>query len=468
MTKKIIKYYIVLLVIFFSWVNLAHANLEITQVMYNPTVKTDHLWIKVYNNDSNDINLKEYYVMDYDGTSWHYHAINTDDSPILAPNSYAIIAKSSSTNIDVFKNKNPDISDPLFYGNLTIENEGILGLSKVVDKKTIISQISYGGDTAIPIVSSSDEDLTTDTENSDSSSTNSTSSSSSSSKVVPAVLKITTKIISPKIVVEGIPFHLNSLTTTNKGETYAVGKFVWNFGDGMKREVNKSSQFDYIYDYPGEYVLTLSYFDNSFNEIADATDRLIIKVIPSDIYISSVGNDIDPYIELENKSKYEVVLSGWIVTGGEHSFVFPEGTTIMQGSKIKLSPKITRFTGDDLKYIVITNPNKEIITTYPIEKKNIVYKNSPISSVASKDSNTINNNLKDIPLLKDPQIINLNDLSANAEDAKIDVSNGVYPFIGLLVIIILGIVSFLFIKKKNKTKDYVGEEIRPEDMTIIE
>src|ERR1035437_1630737 len=137
MTQKIIKYYIILLVIFFSWVNFAHAGLEITEVN-NPDVKANHCWIKVYNNDSSEVNLTEWFVMDDDGIvppkPWHYHAINADGSSTLAPNSYAIIADSTATTIDTFKTKNPDISGPLFYGSLTFKDEGTMGLSK--DKKT--------------------------------------------------------------------------------------------------------------------------------------------------------------------------------------------------------------------------------------------------------------------------------------------------------------------------------------------
>jgi len=467
MIKKTIKRCIILIVVLFSCANIAHASLQIAQVMYDPEgTDTDREWVKLYNNGEEEINIiggKTNAAWRISGgekeESLHYINENLD----IPAHGYAVIAK----NKDNFNQEYSSFSGPVTTASISLNNtSGIVKIWDGLNPRRVIASLPYNkNDSTNDLSSDSSDNTTTDTEDSDSSST---SSSSSSSEVVSAVLKITTKIISPKIVVEGIPFSLSSLTTTNRGETYAVGKFVWNFGDGMKSEVRKSSPFNYIYDYPGEYVLALSYFDNSFNEIADATDRLIIKVIPSDVYISSVGNDIDPYIELENKSKYEVVLSDWIITGGEHSFVFPSGTTIMQGNKIKLSPKITGFTGGDLKYVVVTNPNKEIITTYPIEKKKIIYKSSPISSVVYNDSNITTSNTKDIPLLEDSQVINLNDLSASVEDAKINVSNSAYPFIGLLVIIVLGIVSFLFIKKKNKTKDYVENEIRPEDMTIIE
>ena len=320
-----------------------------------------------------------------------------------------------------------------------------------------------------PSVSVSDEDTTVDIEDSGSSSTNSTSSSSSSSKVVPVVFKITTKIISPKNVTAGIPFSLSSLTTTNRGETYAVGKFVWNFGDGMVSKVDKSEPFEYLYEYPGEYALTLSYFDSYFSKGADATDRIIVKVIPSEIFISSVGSDIDSFIELENKSNYEIVLSNWVVTAGVHYFIIPEGTTLLSNKKIKLSPKITGFVGEDIKSVIITNPNKEITATYPIEIKKPIQKNGTISKTTYNNPVPANNNLQDdSSLLKDSQVINLNDLGASAEGSGVNIPNSTYALIGLLVVIGLGVTSFLLIKKKDGNSDYIEKRIRAEDITIIE
>jgi hypothetical protein len=441
MTVKKIGYCITIIIVFFSWVNFVHANLEIKEVMYNPAVKTDHLWIKVYNNDSSDVNLTDWSVADYDGTSWHYHAINTDGSSTLAANSYTIIAKSSLSTIDAFKSKNPDISEPLFYGNLTIGSEGILGLS--LDKKTIIGETSYGGADATQVDNS--------TTNNDTASDNTSSSTSNSgtSKDEPEIFKITTKIISTKTTVAGIPFSVSPLTTTNTGKTFAVGKFIWNFGDGMVKEMNNSNPFDYAYDYPGDYVLTLSYYSGHTSDVVLASDRITIKVVSSEIYVSSIGNGTDPFIEIENKSSSEIMLSNWVVTAGIHYFVIPSGTTLLPGS------------------VIITNSNKEIVATYPAQAKVPVQKN--LTSNNSIPGNSVpNTSPQNNPPTNDSQIINLNDLGASASDSGIKVSESSYPIIGLLVVIGLGISSFLLIKMRNKNSDYIGKEIRAEDMTIVE
>lgn len=464
MTISRIKYYIITLIVFLSWVGIASAGLEIIEVNYNPEVKTNHLWIKVYNNDSNNVNLKEYYVVDYDGSTWHYHTINANSSPTLASNSYAVIAKASSSTIVAFKDKNPDIPEPLFYGNLTINNEGTIGLSKITDKKTIFGTMSYGGASTPSIDDLSDNNILNDPE--DENTTESESSSSSSKDDEPEIFKITTKIIAPKTATSGIPFSFSSLTTTNTGKTYAVGKFVWNFGDGKILETKKSGPFDYVYDYPGEYAVTLSYFDSALKDTPDATNKIIVKVIPSEIFISSVGNNIDPFIELENKSNYEVVLTNWVITGGMHYFNIPSGTTILPNKKIKLSPKITGFVGDDLKYITITNPNKDIVSTYPtIKIRNITQRTYSSTPVVLNDSESINTGL---PNNKNSQIINLNDLSADAGGISINISNSIYTLVGLILLIGLGLTSFLIIRKRYINENYFERNVRAEDMTIME
>jgi len=457
----------VLLVMFLSWVGIAHANVTINEFVSHPD-QDQKEWVELINTTGNKIDL----------TGWKLTELS---SPSTIPVEKDLLLLSGI------------IDDILVFdvGTTKLNDGGdSIGL---YNGETLVTRITYGTDATVknysidlvaPIIGKSgalisgdwltNQDPTkrslnsnTDTEINMSSSEEDDSVSSDSKKEL-EVLKITTKIISPKIVVSGIPFSVNSLTTTNRGKTYAVGKFIWNFGDGMKSEVRESGPFDYIYEYPGEYILTLSYFDNSFVEVPDAIDRIIIKVIPSDIYISSVGPSSDPYVEIENKSKYDTDLSGWNILAGEHYFVFPKGTNILQGKKIKLSPKITGFNGEDIKYVIITNPNKEVIATYPIERKKIISKSSGSNNVGYSAS-VVDSKLKnDSSPSVDSQVINLNNLEASAGGSKINISKLAYSFIGLLIIIILGLVSFLSIKKKKEVSDYVEKDIRAEDMTIIE
>lgn len=452
------KKIIVLVVVFLSWHNISFASLDIVEVMYDPEGSDiNREWVKLYNNGEEEVKIiggqtKSAWRISGGETKESLHYINEDLN--IPSGSYAIITK----NKDIFKNEYPSFSGNVTTASISFNNTS--GLIKIWDGKeprNIVASYEYVANDKTEEESESNSSVDSD---------DSSYSSSSGQSVIyknkeePKILKVTTKIISPKVVVSGIPFSISSLTTTNTGKTYNVGKFVWNFGDGMEMEVREYGPFEYTYNYPGDYILSLSYFDNSFVKIADSTDKITIKVIPSDIYISSIGNDIDPYIEIENKSKYEIDLSMWSIIGNTKVFNFPNGTKILSGKKIKLSPKITNFNGEDIKYVMIKNPNNEVVSIYPIRKINSLKK-----SIVSKKNNT--SVLEDIKE-DNSSVINLNNLEANASNPNNNLQNPLYAFIGLFLIIGLGIISFLFIKKKNKTKDYIDGEIRAEDMTIVE
>lgn len=451
---------------FFSFVNLACAGLEITEI--NNSKATVNRWIKIYNNDSSET-LTEWFVMDdhlplLTGGFWHSHAIKADGSSTLAPNSYAIITNYS--NIETFKTKNPDISGmPLFYGSLTFEKEGIegtMGLSK--DKKTIIGQLSYGG-------ASTSLNNDSSANSSEENPVDETVDLIPVNNKIPIIYKISTKIIAPKIATAGIPFSIDHSTTGLSKEKIVFGKFIWNFGDGMKKEGSTSDPFEYIYDYPGEYVLTLSYTDSIFDTKPDATDRLTIKVIPSGVVISSVGTYADPFVEIENNSSYEMSLNKWILKGNVHSFLIPEGMVILPNKKLKLSPRITGFDFNDLSSISIIDQSGQTFATYPKQNKF----SKSYSSYSTNDNsngnivkgNTVESN-KVESLKNNENVINLNDLGASAGNADNGLSNKTLIYLGLIGIIIIGIASVVLIRRKVDYPDYVEKEISAKDMTIIE
>jgi len=92
------------------------------------------------------------------------------------------------------------------------------------------------------------------------------------------ILRISSRIIIPKTIIAGIPFLLGSETKSNKGGTYYIGKFVWNFGDGQSYQFKDNNPFNYTYEYEGEYLLSLSYYDNIFSELPESSTNLKVKL----------------------------------------------------------------------------------------------------------------------------------------------------------------------------------------------
>ena len=242
-----------------------------------------------------------------------------------------------------------------------------------------------------------------------------------------------------------------------------VGKFKWNFGDGTVKENTDSNEFEHTYFYPGEYVISLDYLERTSYKL-DSSDRIIVRVVPSEVLISSVGDSDDSFVEIENKSNYEMVLSNWVISAGIHRFIIPPGTIILSKKKLKFSPRITGFISDDLRFITITDLKGEIMTIYPIQKTQ-----TPKSSTKTNFSSPITKILpkENIPE-ENTQIIDLNQLGVSVGNIQKNTPSSVYAYWGLGGIIFIGMTSVLLLRKKDDSLDYIEKEIRAEDMTIIE
>lgn len=465
---------------------MAQANVIINEVQLSPT---EERFIELYNSGNSAVDLTGWYIQRKTASGSNFGSLVSKtyfEGKNIKSRGYFLISKTELGNSNIInnnltltesnaiqlKNSSQELIDKVGWGD--VGDCGSVCAPNPTAGKSI--QRTSSGNWIITLHTpgasnldtNDDADDESDTSDNDDDSTSSSSSLSSTEKVL-LPLKITTKIISPKTIVAGIPFSLGSLTTTNRGETYAVGKWVWNFGDGSAKEVGESEPFEYSYEYPGEYALTLSYFDSYLNKTPDVVDKITVKVVPAEVYISSVGNIADPYIEIENKSSYEIILSNWIVTAGSHYFIIPEGTTLLSNKKIKLSPKITGFVGSDIGFVTITDPNKEITATYPSQTKKLSSRVSSVNKVIPYlNQIPTEDKLQDVSSSKDSQIINLDDLEASASESGVGISKSISPFIGLLIVIGIGITSFIIIRKREVVNDYVEDKISPQDMTIME
>lgn len=451
MNKKHFASFLVIIV-FFVFAQEISAGLEITEVMYDPEGSdVNREWVKIYNNGNEEIKI----ISGKSDSSWRIgdgesgetlHYISEDLN--IKAGEYAVISKNKET----FLSEYPSFSGGVASSSISLVNT--FGVVKILDganPRNVMALKEYSAENVPNIEENNQENIEGED---DSSGSTSAKSTSSTKKKYPKILEIKTQIILPKVIVAGIPFEVKSLTTTNRDQIFSIGKFVWNFGDGVSKESKNAETFKYIYDYPGEYLMTLSFFDKYFSLKPDpeATDRIIIKVIAPEIFITSVGDNNDPFVEIENKSKSEIDMSDWNLKGINNSFIFPRGMIILPNKKIKLSPKVTLFNGGDLKYISLFNQTGDTISVYP-QKKNSF--NKPVTSNLIKEE-------------KSDSIINLNDLSANASNLDVSTHNSYYLWFGFLGIIFIGIIGVILIYKRKKYPDYINKDIRAEDMSIIE
>ena len=481
------KHLIFVLLVFFIFVHKVDANIVINEVQINPT---ENRFVELYNNGSDSVDLTGWYLQRKTATGSTFSSLVSKtyfEGKIIEPNSYFIITKTNLSNSNIaydsltltesnsiqIKNDSGDIIDKVGWGDSNdcsgvcapgpIENKSI---SRTSGSIWVVSSATPG------FLNNESENKSNDnggssSDNVDNTTTNTssfTSSSSSSLKIDQEVFKISTKIVSPKIVTAGIPFIIDHITTGKRKEKIILGKFIWNFGDGMKKELSTSNPFEYTYQYAGDYILTLSFFESILKDNPDSVDRIIIKVIPPGIVVSSVGTLLDPYIEIENNSNYEISLNDLIITGKIHSFVFPDGMIILPNKKLKLSPKITGFDFNDLSSILVIDNNGQIFAKYPnnidSSKK---YSTNKIFQGGSVKSDIVKNS----QIEESTQVINLNDVSTNAGGSE-DLNKNLYYWLGLVGVILLGSVSIVFIFRKKEYKDYIEEGLTAKDMTIIE
>lgn len=449
-------------IVFFSWVSFANASIVINEIQLKPT---EERFIELYNSGSSPINLTNWYIQRKTASGSSFGSLVSKtyfEGESIIAGGYFLISRNLINYTDIIvgsltltesntiriKNASQEIVDDVEWGSVS-------------EDKSIQRDSDGNWEEFFPTPGEPNEEVIVSNEE-ESNNQAVFSGTTTPIQQTSIIRKVKADIVIPKVIFVKTPFLISSLITTNRKETLVFGKYRWNLGDGTTREYSNLKEIEHTYFYPGEYVILLDYFE--YGKLKpDASDRIIIKVIPSEISISSVGSSGDAFIELENKSNYEMVLSNWVIRAGIRQFVIPVNTTLLAKRKLKISPRITGFEMSDLEFILLTNPKGEVSTVYPekrverekrIIKNNKVYNNLPLT--------------KKVPPEEVLPIINLNELGASAGNIKNNYSWKIYSYWGLGVIIIIGITSALLLKRKDDSLDYMEEKIRAEDITIIE
>jgi len=411
MSKKLIL--VLAGVIFFSSFRLAFASVIINEVRIN-----NGEFVELYNSGNNDVSLGNYYFTYYSSskTNWNapYRSQKFPDTSTIKGQSFYLIAMGQYSNKfdwqpytsnqlsdtdgtvalwsdDPTKSSSQRL-DAFGWGNVSLFEGQAFSLPVSIPVGNSFGRIPDGLDTnnnatdfvlnlatpgAINQISPVSSTATTPSVDSGTQSMGgplvtgyippSPNPISTSNSATNSQIKI--QITGNNYAFAGVPTTLKVEALQSNQAELNYGKYFLNFGDGDSKEVkmnglSDTATFNHTYFYPGDYIVTAEYYNNSYSDIPDVTAKVVIDTVPNDITISKVGDDQDFFIELSNNTVYDADLSDWILASGAKSFTLPQNTIIQAKKTLMLSSKITSFSVADENTLKLMTPQNELVFDY--------------------------------------------------------------------------------------------------------
>ncbi|MEK9209379.1 MAG: lamin tail domain-containing protein [Patescibacteria group bacterium] len=327
---------------------LAKAGVVINEIawMGNPE-SANNEWLELYNNGSEAVSLDDWTLSAQDGTP----SINLAGN--IPANGFFLLERTDDSTL-------ADIAADLIYTGALSNSGEILSLKdqngSEIDKvdassgwiagdnatKQTMQRTANGWITAISTPKASNETESsqsqeTDQESQQSQTQASASSPSSSVSVqTQTIPQIKAYAGEDKNVITGAEVKFSGLALGLKGETIDNAAFLWTFGDGDFKEGRVVS---HIYQFPGNYIAVLDISSGQYS----ASDRTLVKVNKAELLISEIKPEEAGWVEIKNKSKEELDISGLKIKQQSQSFSFPQSTFIKADSIIVVPESVSKI-----------------------------------------------------------------------------------------------------------------------------
>ena len=461
----------------------ASSSVVINEIMYDvPGTDSDREWIEIHNAGTSSIDVSTWKF--FEEGSNHSLTVHTG-SAVLPSDGYAMIVDSP----EAFLLDWPDYSGTILdssWSSFTNTGESLTlkdGGGVVINEITYDPLIGAGGDgkslqlvdgvwgafTPTPglVNQSSPIDENTDNE------TDTNPSSSNTSVNIPAPVVMSPHVVfdAPLRIPAGVWFDIDPTIYDSTGKELFTGVFLWNMGDGNAKEDPYNKLTNYMYQYPGTYVVTLDYYRYQFERVNDpyASGRITIQVLAPGIEIVSINSDAS--ITLKNTLSYEVDLGGWIIRAGNIVFRFPNNTILLSGKTMTIAPSITHFSPSDILTVVIETPSGSIADSLSLVKElpRVVPKQKstlPESKQQSTQTNKISVENITAPSIdtQGATVVNAFSDDNNVEEQK-QKSSFVWWF--LFGVVVIGGASSLILFRKKVTPPSGGKS-EADEYTFIE
>lgn len=365
MSKKLIL--ILVVVVFLSKFNLAQADVVISEVKISPI--EDRL-IKLYNDGSSAVDLTGWYIQRKTQTGASFGSLVSKtyfENKKIEQGGYFLISRSL------------DNSD-IILGSLTLTESNAIQIKN--SEGAVVDKVCWGdvndcsgnnlpnpspGQSILITGQASATAVSTDANQGDESLAQDIAVTPSPKAKISEEPAIKAKILVNTLAFTGEPLSIKTNVTGFSNESVVLGRAYWNFGDGASLEqINNFEKFQHIYYYPGEYVLSLEYYQNSFSKTPETSGKVIIKVVPTSVVISKVGDAKDFFIELSNNAPSDIDISGWIINANGKIFVLPKNSVIISKRQMTISGKITGFAyGDQYNLKLFSGTGEQVFNYSP-------------------------------------------------------------------------------------------------------
>ncbi len=222
-------------------------------------------------------------------------------------------------------------------------------------------------------------------------------------------------------------------------------QYDWNFGDGSTAHTKESK---HSFRYPGKYVVTVYGGFKRQEQVA----RHEITILPVSLSLSTnkAGD-----VQVNNDSPYEIDVSGYQVKG-KRTFVFPKYSVILPKQTVTL-PK-GKVEGS---YVQLKDTAGAVVTSGFALAKATIQEAAPAAGVTRIEPVSANPAVTNKEVWLSPLLSNVQDalsvttatassvipstvaprLAASAASSTTPISAAVWPYVGLIIVILLGLVG---------------------------
>lgn len=369
--------------------------LSINEIMSNPVGDdSGREWIELYNETSNPVDISTLTLSVKGGTP--IIATPVSGGVSIPANGYAIIG-STVSGATKFTQDYPNYNGVLFKSSISLVNTGVTSLSIRINGVQVNSIDSYtaakegltlssmAGNfvTGNPTPGTPNQEVTT---TSTESSTNTTSGSETTvAQMSPPSPDIILYVPSEKILVAGGESRFSAQAMNRKGDSINNLNYSWAFGDGGQG-VGSSTSYRYLY--PGRYIVHVE----ATNGLVIGTGRIVARVVPPDIAITTVGTSkYGTYIDINNPNAYTLDLSQWKISIDGALFSFPNNTMLGEGVTTRFSGLRMGFASTTVSSSTVVRilfPNQEEVVRYSHVEEVLPHngsgRNSEVKSVATE------------------------------------------------------------------------------------